>query len=112
MLRTAVPDQALYRPEREVASCHAAACGGAVRVAGGAAMGGDGYLTRALGHAVAPRTETLVLARGTHRTRVSEMRLAATRAATPRPDRSDTGRRGRRAGTERNREGSVHPRTG
>ena len=48
-------------------------------VAGGRrvrASGGRAEAPRALGRAVAPRGMTLVLPRGTHRTRVSEMRLA------------------------------------
>jgi hypothetical protein len=69
-------------------------------------------VARALGSAVAPRTETLVLARGTHRTRVSEMRSAAVRAADLRPERSDAGPRARHAATERDRGGKVRPGTG
>ena len=57
---------------------------------------------RAAGAAAAPRTDAPVLSRGTHRTRVSEMRLIAMCVAAQRPDIPGTvERQARRAATER-----------
>ena len=72
---------------------------GVVRAAAARAGGRAGGIAHVIGTAVTPRTETLVLARGTHRTRVSEMRLLAARVATRRPDLSDAVRH---AAAERN----------
>jgi hypothetical protein len=95
----------------DVAAGHAVrgACRAAV-TAGVARVGREPRALRALGTAVAPRTETSVLARGTHRTRVSEMRLPAARAAAPRPDVSDVGLTDRHAAIER--EGGAQGRDG
>ena len=82
------------------------------RTAGARVPAGRERPARALGLAVAPRTETLVLARGTHRTRVSEMRIAGARAATPRPDVPDADQRARHAAAERDRRGWVRHGTG
>jgi len=53
------------------------------------------------GSVAAPRTDVRAIARGTHRTRVSEMRLTATRAASPSPGVPGTGRWARHATMER-----------
>ena len=101
---TAVPSHTV---PHEVAAGHAgrSACRAAVAVRGGRVL-------RALGTAVAPRTETIVISRGTHRTRVSEMRLAAARAAAPRPDVSDVVLADRHAAIERNGGAQVRDGTG
>jgi uncharacterized protein YcgI (DUF1989 family) len=101
---TAVPS---YAPAHDVAAGQAvrSACPAAVAVRGG-------RVVRALGTAVAPRTETIVISRGTHRTRVSEMRLAAARAAAPRPDVSDVVVTDRHAAIERNGGAQVRDGTG
>ena len=72
---------------------------GVARAAGARAGGWGAGIAHVIGTPVTPRTETLVLARGTHRTRVSEMRLVTARVATPRPDLSDAVRH---AAAERN----------
>jgi len=95
------------------AHAHAVAAGHAVRRACRAAVAARGGRDRrTLGTAVAPRTETIVLARGTHRTRVSEMRRAAARAAAPRPDASDVVLTDRHAATGRHGGAEVRDGTG
>ena len=75
-------------------------------------VGGGNRGPRSLGTAVAPRTETIVLARGTHRTRVSEMRLSAARAASPRPNTPGAVLMDQHAATERNEGALVRDGTG
>ena len=82
---------------------------GVVRAAVARAGGRTAGIAHVIGAPVTPRTETLVLARGTHRTRVSEMRLSAARVALRRPDLSDAVRH---ATTERDRGRGVRPGTG
>ena len=69
----------------------------------GAEHGAQRWASRVLagGSAVAPLADVRVIARGTHRTRVSEMRLTATRAATPCPVAPGAGQRQPHATAER-----------
>lgn len=68
---------------------------------------------RAVGAAAAPRTDAPVLSRGTHRTRVSEMRPTAARATAPRPDvLGAAGGLARRAAAVRGGRGRVRSGTG
>lgn len=67
---------------------------------------------RAVGAAAAPRGDVCSAARGAHRTRVSEMRLAGARTADWRPERVDACKRRPYGAMERDGEDEVHLRTG
>jgi hypothetical protein len=71
-----------------------------------------GPCLRASGLAGASRAEAPVIARGTHRTRVSEMRRAGVPAAAWRPERSGARRLAPLASMARDGEDVVHQGTG
>lgn len=83
-----------------------------LRIARSGSASRPARVARALGVAVAPRTETRVLARGTHRTRVSEMRSAAARSAAARPEGLDARQWAGHATVEREEGGQVRQSTG
>ena len=107
MPRRTAANQILYRFGHDSAAGRVAT--GVLRAG---VVGGGNRGPRSLGTAVAPRTETIVLARGTHRTRVSEMRLSAARAASPRPDTPGAVVMGQHTATERNEGVLVRDGTG